>query len=164
MRRVFRIPFSRSRLVRDVDDEIAFHLQSRIDALVAGGMSPAEARKAAIRQFGDLPGVRDQMLVTDRQYDSAQRRVHLFAELRQDVAFGLRTLRRNALLTTLVVGGLALGIGANAAIYSLIDAVLIRKLPVPDPNPLVVVGDPRYVDSRGHGTPDANLFSYAVWN
>jgi len=164
MRRVFRIPFSRARFVRDVDDEIAFHLQSRIDALIASGMPPDDARAAALRQFGDLVTVRQEMLVMDRQHDHTQRRVNLFAELRQDVAFGLRTLRRNALLTTLVVGGLALGIGANAAIYSLIDAVLIRKLPVPDPDPLVIVGDPRYVDSRGHGTPDANLFSYMLWN
>ena len=164
MRRVFRIPFSRSRLVRDVDDEIAFHVQSRIDALVASGMPTAEARAAALRQFGDLPTVRDEMLVMDCQHDSAQRRVNLFAELRQDVAFGLRTLRRNALLTALVVGGLALGIGANAAIYALVDAVLVRKLPVPDPDRLIIVGDPRYVDSRGHGTPDAILFSYALWN
>lgn len=164
MRRVFRIPFSRSRLVRDVDDEIAFHLQSRIDALVASGVAPAEARAVALKQFGDLGTVRDAMLVTDRQHDTAQRRVNLFAELRQDVAFGLRTLRRNALLTALVVGGLALGIGANAAIYSLVDAVLVRKLPIPDPDPLVIVGDPRYVDSRGHGTPDGKLFSYALWS
>ena len=164
MRRVFRIPFSRSRLVDDVDDEIAFHLQSRIDALVASGMSPAEARTVALRQFGDLGTVRDEILVMDRQRDSVRRRVNLFAELRQDVAFGLRTLRRNALLTTLVVGGLALGIGANAAIYSVVDAVLVRKLPIPNPDPLVIVGDPRYVDSRGHGTPDASLLSYYVWN
>ena len=163
MRRVFRIPFSRSHLVRDVDDEIAFHLQSRIDALVESGMNATEARSVALRQFGDLTTVRDEMLLTDRQHDTVRRRVNLFAELRQDVAFGLRTLRRNSLLTALVVGGLALGIGANAAIYSLIDAVLVRKLPIPNPDPLVIVGDPRYVDSRGHGTPDAKLFSYFVW-
>jgi predicted permease len=164
MRRVFRIPFSRSRLVRDVDDEIAFHLQSRIDALVQSGLTPVEARAAALRQFGDLTTVRDALIVVDRQHDSAQRRVNLFAELRQDFAFGIRTLRRNALLTTLVVGGLALGIGANAAIYSLIDAVLVRKLPIANPDPLVIIGDPRYVDSRGHGTPDGKLFSYTLWN
>ncbi|HEY6830140.1 MAG TPA: ABC transporter permease [Gemmatimonadaceae bacterium] len=163
MRRVFRIPFSRSRLARDVDDEIAFHLQSRIDALVRSGMNPAEARAAALRQFGDLPSVRDAMLILDQRHEQAQRRGNLLAEFRQDVAFGLRTLRRNAMLTTLVVGGLALGIGANAAIYSLVDAVLVSKLPVPDPDPLVVVGDPRMVDSRGHGTPDGRLFSYPLW-
>jgi predicted permease len=164
MRRVFRIPFSRSHLAHDVDDEIAFHLQSRIDALVRSGMSPAEARAAALRQFGDLPSVRDAMLTLDQGHEKAQRRGNLFAEFRQDVAFGLRTLRRNALLTSLVVGGLALGIGANAAIYSLVDAVLVRKLPIPDPDPLVIVGDPRMVDSRGHGTPDGKLFSYTLWN
>ena len=164
MRRVFRIPFSRSRLVRDVDDEIAFHLQSRIEALLRSGMTPAEARAVALRQFGDLPSVRDAMLALDQRHEQAQRRGNLLGELRQDVAFGLRTLRRNAMLTTLVVGGLALGIGANAAIYSLVDAVLVSKLPIPDPDPLVIVGDPRMVDSRGHGTPDGRLFSYTLWN
>ena len=164
MRRVFRIPFSRSRVVRDVDDEIAFHLQSRVDALVASGLSPSDARATALAQFGDLTTVRDEMLVMDRQRDSSQRRSHLLAELRQDIAFGARTLRRNALLTTTVVAGLALGIGANAAIYSLLDAVLVQKLPIPDPDPLVIIGDPRYVASYGHGTPDAKLFSYTLWN
>jgi predicted permease len=163
MRRVFRIPFSRTRLVREVDDEISFHLQSRIDALVASGMTPDDARAMAVRQFGDLTTVRQELLTTDRQREATQRRANILAELRQDVTFGVRTLRRNALLTTLVVGGLALGIGANAAIYSLIDAVLVRKLPVPNPDPLVIVGDPIYVDSRGHGTPDGKLFSYALW-
>ena len=163
MRRVFRIPFSRTRLVREVDDEISFHLQSRIDALVASGMTPDDARATAVRQFGDLTTVRQELLTTDRQREATQRRANIFAELRQDVTFGVRTLRRNALLTTLVVGGLALGIGANAAIYSLIDAVLVRKLPVPNPDPLVIVGDPIYVDSRGHGTPDGKLFSYPLW-
>src|SRR6476661_2231329 len=58
MRRVFRIPFSRFRLVREVDEEILFHLQTRIDALVASGMSPADARATALKQFGDVHGVR----------------------------------------------------------------------------------------------------------
>jgi predicted permease len=75
----------------------------------------------------------------------------------------VRTLRRNASVTLLVVGGLALGIGANTAVYSLIDNVLVRKLPVPAPDRLVIVGDPTYVDSRGHGTPDGLMYSYPLY-
>jgi predicted permease len=75
----------------------------------------------------------------------------------------VRTLRRNGALAGLVIGGLALGIGANAAIYSLVDAVLVRTLPVSHPEALVVVGDPRYVDSRGHGTPDGLMYSYPLY-
>jgi predicted permease len=160
---VFRIPFSRFRLVREVDDEILFHLQSRIDALVAEGMSPEEARASALKQFGDVRGVRGDMLVLDRERETAARRRRFIAEIRQDVAYGVRTLRRNAALAGLVIGGLALGIGANAAIYSLVDAVLVRTLPVSHPEALVVVGDPRYVDSRGHGTPDGLMYSYPLY-
>ena len=98
MRRVFRIPFSRFRLVREVDDEILFHLQSRIDALVAEGMSPEEARASALKQFGDVRGVRGDMLVLDRERETAARRRRFIAEIRQDVAYGVRTLRRNAAL------------------------------------------------------------------
>ncbi len=163
MRRVFRIPFSRFRLVREVDDEILFHLQSRIDALVAGGMSPDDARASALKQFGDVRGVRGDMLVLDRERETAARRRRFIAEIRQDVAYGIRTLRRNAALAGLVIGGLALGIGANAAIYSLVDAVLVRALPVSHPEGLVVVGDPHYVDSRGHGTPDGLMYSYPLY-
>jgi predicted permease len=160
---VFRIPFSRFRLVREVDDEILFHLQSRIDALVAGGMSPTDARASALTQFGDVRGVRGDMLVLDRERETAARRRRFIAEIRQDVAYGMRTLRRNAALAGLVIGGLALGIGANAAIYSLVDAVLVRPLPVGHPEGLVIVGDPHYVDSRGHGTPDGLLYSYPLY-
>ncbi len=163
MRRVFRIPFSRFRLVREVDDEILFHLQSRIDALVAGGMSPTDARASALRQFGDVRGVRGDMLVLDRERETAARRRRFIGEIRQDVAYGIRTLRRNAALAGLVIGGLALGIGANAAIYSLVDAVLVRTLPVSHPEGLIIVGDPHYVDSRGHGTPDGLLYSYPLY-
>src|SRR4029079_13707170 len=98
MRRVFRIPFSRSHLVRDVDDEIAFHLQSRMDSLVESGMNATEARSVALRQFGDLTTVRDEMLLTDRQHDTVRRRVNLFSELRQDVHSAPRPLPTHALV------------------------------------------------------------------
>jgi predicted permease len=163
VRRVFRLPFNKSRLARDIDDEIGFHLQSRIDALIASGMTPEQARATAAAQFGDLAPVRHDMLALDQQREAGARRANLFAELRQDVAFGLRTLRRSAGVTALVVGGLALGVGANGAMYSLIDAVLLRKLPVANPDALVIVGDPSFADSRGHGTPDGKLFSYLTY-
>ena len=163
MRRVFRIPFSRSRLAREVDDELAFHFQMRVDQLVARGLTADAARAEALRQFGALDPVREQMLALDQQREATVRRANMFSELRQDVAYGLRTLRRNAGFTALVVGGLALGIGANAAIYSLIDALLLRKLPVEQPDRLVVFGDPVRVTSVSDGTPNSNLLSYPAY-
>lgn len=83
--------------------------------------------------------------------------------IRQDLAYALRTLARNVGFTTLVVSGLALGIGANAAIYSVIDAVLVRKLPVPRPDELVALGLTENVDGFGGGTPGAVMYSYPLY-
>ena len=84
-------------------------------------------------------------------------------QLRQDLSYALRTIRRNGAFAALVIGGLAIGIGANAAIYSLVDAVLIRKLPVPNPDQLVVLGLPDNVDAFGGGTPGAFMYSYPLY-
>jgi len=163
MRRVFRIPFSRSRIAREIDDELAFHLQARIDQLVARGMPPDTARAEALRQFGALDPVREQMLILDHQREATARRANVLSEFRQDLAYGVRTLRRNVGFTVLVVGGLALGIGANAAIYSLIDAVLLRNLPVPHAEQLIAIGDGSRVGGFSIGTPRTDLYSVPLY-
>ena len=163
MRRVFRIPFSRSRIERDIDDEIEFHLHMRTERLMGEGLSREEARRRALEQFGGIPPVRAEMLRSDREHARNQRRVSAFTDLRQDFAFALRTLRRNATFTALVIGGLTLGIGANAAIYSLIDALMIRTLPVAEPDRLVLVGREDYVTSSGIGAPMTRAFSYPLY-
>ena len=163
MRRVFRLPFSARRLARDVDDEIAFHLATRVDRLMAGGLTPDEARREALHQFGDIAAVRRSMLTLSGQREAAAHRIMIVSDLRQDLAFGIRTLRRGAGLTALVVGSLALGIGANATIFSLIDALLLRRLPVTRPNELVAVGDPENVTASGCCSPIAVLFSYPLY-
>lgn len=83
--------------------------------------------------------------------------------IRQDLAYAVRALARNTGFATLVIGGLALGIGANAAIYSLIDAVLVRKLPVPHPEELIGLGVTQNVDGFGGGTPGAVMYSYPLY-
>jgi putative ABC transport system permease protein len=83
--------------------------------------------------------------------------------IRQDLAYALRTLGRNVGFATLVIGGLALGIGANASIYSMIDAVLVRKLPVPHPDRLIALGITENVDGSGGGTPGAVMYSYPLY-
>ena len=163
MRRVFRIPFSRTRIEREVDDELAFHLETRVARLMAQGMAEADARREALRQFGDVTAVRSDILVLDRQREASSNRSAGWSDLRQDLSYAVRGLRRNLSFTLLVVGGLALGIGSNAAIYSVIDAVLLRGLPVAHPEQLVAIGDPNDVDSFGEGTPRADLFSYPLY-
>ncbi len=163
MRRVFRLPFGRTRIVREVDDELAFHLEMRMQRLVALGMTPEAARQEALRQFGNVDSVRDDCVIMDEQRERAMSRADLFGELRQNIVYALRTLRRNPGFTAVVVCALALGIGANTAIFTLIDAVVVRGLPVSHPEQLIAVGDTRRVGSLSQGAPRTDLLSYPLY-
>lgn len=166
MRRVFRIPFSRHvsrHLRRDVDEELAFHLETRVERLVAAGWTPDAARREALRQFGDLAGVRDSCVSMDQQRERAMRRIDFIGEVRQDVVYAMRTLARNVGFALGVVGALALGIGANTAIFTLVDAVLLRHLPVPHAEQLVAIGNPLRVNGLSQGSPRTDLLSTPLY-
>ncbi len=106
------------------------------------GLSPEAARREAMRQFGDLNRVRQSCVSYDHERERAMHRATLLGELRQDVIYALRVLRRNRLFSAAIILTLALGIGANSAIFTLVHAVLLQTLPVRDPGRLVVIGDP----------------------
>jgi predicted permease len=123
----------------EVDDELAFHLEQRIRDYVARGMDPAAARAAALERLGDLAGVRKQcteLLAADRR---AEHRRDWLGDLRQDLRFGVRSALRAPLFSLLAIGTLALGIGANAAIFGVVKSVLLDALPFAEPNRLVRV-------------------------
>jgi len=164
MRRALRLGLRRSDVVRAVDDEIAFHIQSKVEKLVASGLSVEAARKEAMRQFGDLEGVRRMCVTLDNQREHAMRRKNYLDELRQDVGFAFRMLRRNIGVTSIIVLTLALGIGANTAIFALVNAVLLRKLPVPNPDELLVLGDPSRTGTMSWGdNARADLHSWKTY-
>jgi predicted permease len=118
----------------ELEEELQLHLDLRARELERGGMGPQEARAAAIRQFGNTTLQTERM----RTMDIAAWLETLFNDLR----YALRQFRRNPVFTAMAVLSLALGIGANAAIFSVMNAVLLKALPVRDPQQLVSLTDP----------------------
>ena len=152
--RKLRLVAGREQFSRDLEDEMAFHRDQAERDLIADGVSPREARQVAARRFGNAAFLRDQ----SREAWGWQP----FEHLAQDVRYGLRSLlHRSPALTLVAVLSLALGIGANTAIFSLLDAILLRNLPVAAPQELVLFGKGMWVGSTD-GMPHKSwqLFSY----
>ncbi len=150
---------NRRSVEREVDDELAFHLEMRTQALIARGLAPDAARAVALETFGDVERVRLSCVTHDQERLTAMRRATFLDELQQDLSFAARTLRRNAGFLVVVVLTIALGIGANAAVFSLVNAVLLRPLPVPGARELVAVGDAGAVGAVSHqSNPSDFLF------
>ncbi|MDX2149831.1 MAG: ABC transporter permease [Bryobacteraceae bacterium] len=141
--------FSNKKAESDLNSEIAHHLHHLAAEYERQGHSPKEARQLALREFG----ARDQVKEECRD----ERPFAWLTGFRQDLVFGLRMLRRAHIVTAAAVLSLALGIGANAAIASLMDIVLWRDLPVPDPARIVLVnwqgqGFPRELANGASGS------------
>ncbi|HEX6965181.1 MAG TPA: ABC transporter permease [Gemmatimonadaceae bacterium] len=162
-RRAFRLAVGKHHVDRAVDEELAFHIEMRTRKLMAAGLPPEAARARALRQFGDMGAVRTECLTIDHERERAMTRANRLDDLRQDVGYAVRTLTRQKGFAAVMLLILALGIGANTAIFTLIDAFLLRTLPVPHPERLITIGDPARTGGVSEGTPRTDLVSYPVY-
>ena len=131
---------------RDLDDEVRFHVEMETRRLERAGMPPGEARRAALIRFGGMERFKERT--------REARGTRVMEDGMQDVRYAIRMLAKNPLFTGVAVLTLALGIGANTAIYTVVEAILLEPLPFEDPAELVALyseneaeGQTRYMTS-----------------
>lgn len=173
-RKAFHHDSTRRTVQRDVDEEMRFHLDQRVADLVAHGMSSADARKTALREYGDVSAARAELASMDRRRVTKWAASEWIATVGQDLRFAARSLRKRPGFAATVLLTLALGIGANAAIFSVVDAVLVKPLPFARPDRLIHLWEvyqsqvdnrseasyPDYLDWRARNHSFADLAGY----
>ncbi len=157
MRWLYQLPlrfcslFRMSRVEQELSDELRFHLERLMEEMVVGGFTQKEARHAALGQLGGLDKIREECRDAGR--------VNFIENFLQDSRYALRRLRRNPGFTAVAVVTLALGVGANTAIFSIVNAVFLRPLPFPNEDRIYVVDG---VGNRVEPYEDSEIESLSV--
>ncbi len=147
-------------VAEDVDRELAFHLEMRTRELIEAGWDPGEARAEALRLFGDPKEVGMECREITSSQDRARERAHWLQALWRDLRFAARGLGRSPAFAAVAVLTLTLGIGANTAIFSVVNGVLLEPLPYPEPDRLVRV---REVAPEGFTLGRVAYLTYTDW-
>ena len=159
--RLFRFPRrSRRQIDREIDDELSFHLDMVTAELTSAGLPATEAAERARDQFGDVGRARRALRREEQRIERGRRRADLASELKQDLIFAARRLRRSPVFAVVAVLTLGLGIGATTAIFSVVDGVLLRPLPYRDVDRLVRL---RQVDARRANPDGASPANVLDW-
>lgn len=153
MKRSLRSWLWRVPLDREFDEEIELHIEMRTRELVESGMEATTARAEAIRRMGDLAAFKRTCVDEGRKRDREFAMTLWLEELRDDVKFAIRQLRTAPAFTLVATLTLALGIGANSAIFALVDATLLRPLPYPHPDRLVTIWETSSATKHGFASP-----------
>jgi hypothetical protein len=152
LKKAMRALLRRSQAERELDEELRHHIERQIEQNIRLGMNPDEARYAALKSFGGVEQAKE------RSRDS--RGVRWIEELWQDLRYGVRILLKNPGFAAMSVASLALGIGINSIIFSLIDAVLLRPLPVANPEELVALATSDDHGSQPHGLSHPDFIDF----
>ena len=178
MKRIFRLPGGRARAATDVEREIELHIDLRTREFEAAGMSHEDARRAALAAFGDRGAIEHEVKALHRSTVERRARRDWVGELRQDITVGARVLRRAPGFAAVALLTLAIGIGANTAVFGVLRSVLLRPLPYPHPEQLVQVwsdhralgrtqpewlSPPEYIDWRDGNRSFQSMAAYLGW-
>jgi predicted permease len=159
LRRYIRLPHSSPKQIdRELDDELRFHLEMRSKELQDAGLPPATADREAHRRFGNVADAREYCRAQDRQREGHRRWTAVLDEAWQDAIIAVRQLRHRPLFAIAALLTLAFGIGANTAIYTLVNAYLIRPFPFPNDDRIaqIVAGPSREFNPNGPRLSDVD--------